>query len=201
MANKGNAIAIIGSYRKEGVVNAAVSEISSEIEKHGIEVKKIYLIDRHIEFCTNCRTCMQEPGMERGECVIDDDMNNILTEIENSDYLVLGAPVNIGNVNAVTRKFMERCIGFGYWPWGSPMPKIRNKEISKKAVLVSSSAAPAWMGRYFSGAIGALKKLAWLLGAKPIGILWIGLVTEEHMQLPEKSKLKAQVLGRKLVAK
>ncbi len=193
-------IAIVGSYRKEGIVDTAVSEIVSEVEKQNIETKKIYLSDQHIEFCTNCRTCMQEPGLERGECILEDDMKSILREIEDADFLVIGAPVNINNVNALTRKFIERCVGFGFWPWGSPMPKIRKKKKTKKVVLVSSSSAPVFIGRYFSGALGSLKFLSRLLSAKPVGVLWVGLVNEENMQPPEKSRLKAKLLARKLIA-
>ena len=200
MPEKKKVIGIVGSYRKEGIVDSAVSEILSQVEKQNIETKKIYLSDQHIEFCTNCRTCMQEPGLERGKCILEDDMEAILSEIEDTDYLVIGAPVNINNVNALTRQFMERCIGFGYWPWGNPIPKIRKKNNTKKIVLVSSSSAPTFIGRYFSGAIGALKFLSKLLSAKPVGVLWVGLVNEEHMQLPEKSRLKAKLLARKLIA-
>lgn len=199
MSTKKKVLAIIGSYRKKGIIDSAVSEILSEVEKQNVETKKIYLSDHNIEFCTNCRSCMQEPGLERGKCILEDDMEDILCEIENTDYLIIGAPVNFNNVNALTRKFMERCAGFGYWPWGNLMPKIRNKKKTKKVVLVSSSAAPAWMGKYFSGAMGALKMLARLLSAKPVGVIWVGLVNEEHMQLPDKSKLRAQALGRKLI--
>ncbi len=199
MSVKKKVIAIVGSYRKEGMIDSAISEILAEVENQNIETKKIYLSDCHIEFCTNCRTCMQPPGKERGKCILDDEMEVILKEIEDTDYLVIGAPVNMNNLNALTRKFMERCVGFGYWPWGSPMPKMRNKKRTKKVVLVSSSAAPAWMGKYFTGALAALKMLAKLLSAKPIGVLWVGLVNEEHMKLPEKSRDKARILARKLI--
>lgn len=198
MTIKKKVLAIVGSYRKDGVVDSAVSEILSEIEKHDVETKKIYLSDQHIEFCTNCRTCMQEPGEERGKCILEDDMEDLLTEIEDTEYLIIGAPVNFNNLNALTRKFMERCVGYAYWPWGKPMPKIRNKNRSKKAILVSASAAPAWMGKYLSGAYSALKLLAKMLGAKYVGLLWVGLVNEEDMKLPEKSKSKARYLAKKL---
>lgn len=200
MTAQGKLIAIVGSYRKEGIVDSAVSEILRAVEQQGVETKKIYLLDQHIEFCTNCRTCMQEPGEARGKCVLEDDLEGLLTEIEQADYLVIGAPVNFSNVNALTRRFMERCAGFGWWPWESPAPKIRNPVKNKRVILVSASGAPAWMARYFTGALGALKKMAALFGAKPVGVLWVGLVNEEHMKLPQKSSLRAHVLGRRLVA-
>lgn len=171
MSNKKKAIGIIGSYRKEGIVDSAVTGILSETEKQGVQTKKIFLRDYHIEFCENCRSCMQDPGPERGRCVIDDDINPLLEEIEGADCLVIGAPVNVGNVNALTRKFMERCVGYAYWPWRSAAPKGRGSGLTKKSVLVSSSAAPACMGRHLTGALGALKRLSGLLKAKPVGVL------------------------------
>lgn len=199
MSTKQKVIGIVGSYRKEGMIDSAVSEILQEAQKQGAETCKIYLSDLNIEFCTNCRTCMQPPGLERGACVLEDDMDALLTEIEQSDYLVVGAPVNINNLNALTRKFIERCVGFSYWPWGKAIPKIRKKTVSKRVVLVSSSAAPAWLGRYFSGAMSAFKILNKLIGAKTVGILWIGMVNQEHIQLSRRDKSRAQMLGRKLL--
>ncbi len=200
MSTKIKAIGIVGSYRKGNIVDSAVTEILAEAERQGVQTKKIYLQDQKIEFCTNCRSCMQIPGTQRGRCVIEDDLNSLLDEIESADSLVIGAPVNIGNVNALTRRFMERCVGYGYWPWNTSAPKTRVKGTTKKAVLVSSSAAPVIIGRYLTGALGALKKLSQLLGAKPVGVLWVGLVNKQQMELPEKAKKKARKLGRKLAA-
>lgn len=199
MTSTKKVIGLVGCYRKEGVVDSAVSEILQEANNQGAQTRKIYLSDLHIEFCTNCRTCMQAPGPERGKCILEDNMEALLTDIEQCNYLVIGAPVNINNLNALTRKFFERCIGFAYCPWGKPIPKIRNKTITKRVVLVSSSAAPAWLSRYFSGAMGAFKMFNKLIGAKTIGVLWIGLVNQEHMKLSPKDKSRAQVLGRKLL--
>ena len=199
MPNRKTALGIVGSYRRKGVVAAAVAEILSEAAKQGCQTRTIYLLDKHIAFCTNCRACMQTPGAARGKCAQTDDMDDLLTEIERAEYLVIGAPVNFGNVNALTRRFMERCVGLAYWPWGAPMPKIRNRALSKRVLLVSSSAAPACIGRYFSGAVHALKKLSRLLGAKVIGILWIGSVIEKSMDLSERNKRKARALARRLI--
>jgi multimeric flavodoxin WrbA len=193
-------VGIVGSYRKNGVIDSAIAEILQEAEKQGAKTEKIYLLDHNIKFCTNCRICMQQPGEQRGECILEDDMNSILLQIEAADAMVIGSPVNFGNVNALTRCFLERCVCYGYWPWGTTAPKQRNPIRKKKAVLVSSSAAPAWMGMFLTGTLKALKDLAKMLGAKPIGVLWIGLVNEKEIKLSDKIKQKARQLGDKLVA-
>ena len=61
--------AIVGSYRKDGVINRVVDEILSSAREQGAQTNKIFLIDKHIEFCTNCRSCTQEKDLVRGECV------------------------------------------------------------------------------------------------------------------------------------
>lgn len=191
-------VGIVGSYRKNGTIDSVVSEILAEAENKGAETEKIYLVDRHIEFCTNCRTCLQQPGEERGKCIWQDDMDEILQKIDKADSLVIGAPVNFGNINALTRKFLERCVCYGYWPDRAATPKLRKPKRTKKAILVSSSAAPAWMARLLTGALGALKDLAKMLGAKPIGVIWVGLVEAKNTDLPLRIKRQAKQMGEKL---
>jgi multimeric flavodoxin WrbA len=194
-------VGIVGSYRKLGFIDSAVEEVLSATRNLGAETEKIYLLDQHIEFCTNCRTCLQTSGTERGQCILDDDMNNILEKIEGADCLVIGAPVNFGNVNALTQKFLERCIGYYYWPWEkTPWPKKRKSSLTKQAVLVSSSAAPGWFSRLTFGAMRSLKILAKTLGAKPVGTLLLGILSREKVELSERIRNKARFLGKKLVA-
>ncbi len=198
MSTETHVLALVGSYRKDCVVDTTVNEVLGGAEAAGALTRKIYLVDRDIHFCMNCRSCMQEPGEARGKCVIDDDLESILSAVEGCDRLVIGAPVNFDNVNAVTRKFLERCAGYGYWPWGSPYPLPRSKRQDKRAVLVSASGAPALMGRYLSGAAKALKTLAQLFGAKILGFVWTGRVNEENQQIPDRIRRKARQLGREL---
>jgi multimeric flavodoxin WrbA len=68
-------VAIVGSYRKGGIIDTAIDEVLTAAKEEGAETVKIYLIDKHIEFCTNCRTCTQQEGLERGKCIIQDDMD------------------------------------------------------------------------------------------------------------------------------
>ena len=194
-------LGIVGSYRKGGIIDSLVTEALSSAEKEGAETTKVYLVDQHIEFCRNCRQCAREPGSARGQCVHDDDMGKILTQHEQSDALVLGAPVNFFNVNAMTRRFMERLVCYAYWPWGTRGgPKMRVKSRGKKAVLITSSAMPATMGRLFTGAPRALRIMTKTMGAKPVASLFVGLIAaDEHASPPAKALRKARNAGRRLV--
>jgi multimeric flavodoxin WrbA len=192
--------AVVGSYRKKGFIDTVVDEILSSAGEEGAEVSKVYLIDRHIEFCRNCRSCTQEKGRERGKCPSDDDMKNILDEIEGSDAIVLGSPMNFGTVTAVTKRFIERLLCFAYWPWGALSPKARNKGKNRNAVVVVSAAAPSVILRFQRGIVSLLKNAAGLLGARTIGVIYVGLAAKgQSQEIKEETRRKARNLGKRLV--
>lgn len=192
-------VAIVGSYRKGGMIDQAVEAILEGARARGAATQTVQLRNCHIEFCTNCRNCMQEPGVTRGKCVQQDDLEEILSGIESADSVVLGSPVNAFNVTALFRRFLERLVGYGYWPWGQEVPKERTKFKPRKAVLVASAAMPGFLIPCATGAPRALRTAATLLGAKPVGKLWIGLAArEEHQKLSNQTRLRARHLGARL---
>jgi FMN-dependent NADH-azoreductase len=197
-------LGIVGSYRKAGVIDTVVSDILEAAAAKGATTDKIYLSDRHIEFCTNCRECVQPPGEERVPCVVhtDDDVNDIIGQAFEADTLVIGAPVNLGSANALTQKFAERCIGSYHYPWGSKFPVLRRKDKPRKAILVSSSAAPAFMNNasFGAGAVSTLRTIADLLGAEVVDVIKVGMVSERDFEVPERSLKKAREVARKLAA-
>ena len=189
-------IAITGSYRKDGTIERAVDAILQAAAEKGAETERIRLIESRIEFCRNCRKCTQLEGLQRGACVQPDDMDDILKKIEAADGLVLASPVNFFGVTAVTQRFMERLVCYAYWPWGKPGPITRVKDRGIKAVLVTSSAMPAALGRIFTRSLGGLKRAAQTLGAKPAGTLFIGKAAlHEKQDLPQAILDKARKLG------
>ncbi len=191
-------IAIVGSYRPGGVTDQLVETTLSAARACGAETETVWLTDLAMRHCGNCRACMQQPGETRGRCVIDDDVPRLLERIDGADAVVLASPVNIGNVTAITRLFMERCAGAAYWPWGRPAPRLRAGKPKRPAVLISSSAAPAWMARFFMGAAAALRQLAAMLGVRPLGFVWQGRVSEERMAISQSVRARALALGRAL---
>jgi len=192
-------IALSGSYRRDGTIERALDAILQAAAERGAETEKIRLIESRIEFCRNCRTCTQQEGPHRGTCVHADDMDDILKKIEAADGLVLAAPVNFVGVTAVTQRFIERLVCYAFWPWGKPAPITRVKDRGIKAVLVTSSAMPAALGRIFTRSLGGLKRAAQTLGAKPAGTLFIGTAAlQEKQVLPQTILDKARKLGYEL---
>ena len=194
-------IAIVGTYRKGGITDQAVDAVLQGAREAGAQTAKIYLIDQNIEFCKNCRSCAGQNGLTPGRCVQKDDMESVLREVDDANAVVLGCPVNYYNVTAVFRKFMERLLGFGaWWPWGRNFgPKPRTHFFHKNAVLVCSAGMPGIMVPFATSAPGALRLTARMLGAAPVGELWIGrAAVAPDQQLPPRARAKAIQLGRKL---
>jgi NAD(P)H-dependent FMN reductase len=193
-------VAVMGAYRKGGILETAVEAILEGVRQRRAATRTIYLADRHIEFCLNCRECTQEPGPERGNCVQHDDLDAILSEIEAADAVVLASPVNIGNTTALFRRFMERLIGCTYWPWGQPVPRARSHVRTLKAALVATSTAPGFLIPWFSEAGKALRLTAKLLGARPVASLYIGIPARPANQKPSERVLtRARRIGSRLV--
>jgi putative NADPH-quinone reductase len=193
--------AIVGTYRKGGVIDAGVDEILASVQEGGAHASKIYLMDAHIEFCTNCRTCTQMAGSRRGACPIPDDLCRILDRTEQSDAVVLASPMNFGTVTALMKQFIERLICYSYWPWGTTAPSVRTGEKDRRAVVVVSSAAPAFLARFATRITGLLKQAAGLLGARTIGVLFIGLAARKQRQgISARTRRKARKLGEKLIS-
>ena len=193
-------LAVNGSYRESGAIDQALEVAVQSASEAGATIEVIHLRDFPIEFCRNCRHCTQVPGETPGECVHQDGMRELIDKIEAADGYILASPTNFYSVTALFKRFMERLMVYAYWPWGSHAPKFRKKKATKKAILIASSAAPGFMGRMFYATLKQLKMTSKTVGAKPIGSIFIGLMSQqEQPKLPAKAQERVRTLVRKLI--
>jgi multimeric flavodoxin WrbA len=185
-------LAINGSYRDDGVTDKTVEVLKQTLEAAGQQVDVVLLRDYPIEFCLNCRECTQQPGEEPGKCVHHDGMQALIDKIESADAFILASPTNFGSVTAIFKRFMERLVVYAYWPWEMHAPQYRKKSVTKKkALLVSSSAAPGFMARLVFGTLRQLKATANVIGAEPVATIFTGLIADKA-----KPDLSARVLNK-----
>lgn len=201
---KGNRriLAINGSYRDGGITDQAVKSVLDDLEASGAEVEHIKLRDYPIEFCRNCRQCMQQPGDAPGQCVHNDGMAGLVQKIEAADAYILAAPTNFSSVTALFKRFAERLAVYGYWPWGKAAPVFRKAKMPKKpALVISSCAAPGLMGRLTYNTNKSLKIAADTIGAKVVGSIVTGLISQESKpDLPARTRRRAKALAPRLAA-
>ena len=85
-------------------ITRAFLEGMNEATKHDIHI--IQVIDKHIEFCTGCFSCMRNGGT----CVHDDDMREILEEILESDLLIWSFPLYCYGMPAPLKALLDRTL-------------------------------------------------------------------------------------------
>ncbi|MEA3291575.1 MAG: flavodoxin family protein [Pseudomonadota bacterium] len=194
-------LAINGSYRDDGFTDRAVEVAVQAVEAAGAEVEVVLLREYPIEFCLNCRECTQQPGDAPGQCVQHDGMQGLVDKIERADGYILASPTNFGSVTALFKRFMERLVVYAYWPWEMNTPKFRKAEAPrKKALLISSCAAPGVLGRWAFATGKQLKSTARTIGADPVGTLFTGLVGKTpRPELTEGVRAKITAMAVKLV--
>ncbi len=191
---------IAGSYRPEGMIDQALTAAAAAVRRAGARVEVVQLRDYPIAFCQNCRECTQQPGEAPGDCVQDDRMRELIAMIEAADAYILASPTNFYSVTALFKRFMERLVVYAYWPWGLPAPVARRHGVSKKALLIASSAAPALLGRLFYATMKQLRLTARTIGARPVGEIFVGQAADSpRATLGARQSSRLERLARRLV--
>ncbi|HIT06930.1 MAG TPA: flavodoxin family protein [Candidatus Scybalocola faecipullorum] len=94
---------INGSPHKEGNTYIALKEMEKIFSKEGVESKIIQVGNQPIRGCIGCRACAK-----KGKCVFDDCVNEIASEFEACDGLVIGTPVYYASANGTMISFLDR---------------------------------------------------------------------------------------------
>jgi len=84
MKSKVRLLAIIGSQRNNGNSNYLAKTVLDSLP---VSYKIIQLAEKNIEFCTLCEECK-----DGDDCVLHDDFNEILKEMQVADGLVFSLP-------------------------------------------------------------------------------------------------------------
>jgi FMN-dependent NADH-azoreductase len=196
-------VAIIGSYRKGKTIDTLVDQAIEGVKcaSPDVEVDKILLTERHIEYCRNCGACRRDdPEKPIARCAIDDDMQEILPALCEADAYIFGVPIFEGTVNALTKAFLERICWTlarpGRWPVkGCPEPR---REEKKRAIAILSSGLIVPLLRVFCDDATKLIRstIRDSLNARLVGSLYAGGVEKVGI---ERYLKRVKKLGARLV--
>lgn len=101
-------IAINGSPRKNWNTATLLEKALDGAKSVGADVEMIHLYDLSFKGCTSCFACKRKGSQLNGKCAMKDDLTEVLDKIHNSDILLLGSPIYLGNVTGEMRSFYER---------------------------------------------------------------------------------------------
>ena len=142
------------SPRRGGNSDLLCDQFLKGAKEVGHRVEKVFLGSRKIGYCIGCYYCQSH----KDQCVIKDDMSEILDKIQAADVLVLASPVYFYSINAQLKAVIDRCV----CRW----ERITNKEFYY--ILTAAEDAPHTM----DASLACLRGFASCLeGSKERGVL------------------------------
>lgn len=92
-------VAIVGSPRKGGNCDILVNELVEKLEGE----KEIYFLqDLDVNYCIACQKCQE------GDCIQNDDINEIVDEMREADLFVFSSPIYYGQMSAQAKTLIDR---------------------------------------------------------------------------------------------
>lgn len=99
-------VCIIGSARSQGNTSFVVDKIIEGMKMSGTkEIKRYALSDMRINYCKGCNICE-----DTRECVQNDDMKKIISDILEANVVLIAAPSYWGDVPGQLKVFIDRCL-------------------------------------------------------------------------------------------
>lgn len=95
-----------GSPRKGGNSDLLCDEFMRGAIESGNTVEKIRVAEKNIGYCKACYYCKDH----NGQCVIKDDMQEVLQKIIEADVIVLASPVYFYSVDAQLKALIDRTV-------------------------------------------------------------------------------------------
>lgn len=98
-----NIVILSASPRKNGNSDILCHQFIKGAEQAGHSVELISLYDKEIGFCRACYACFQT-----GKCVLQDDMEEILDQMQAADVLVIATPTYFLTMNGKMKTTIDR---------------------------------------------------------------------------------------------
>lgn len=95
-----------GSPRREGNSDILCDEFLRGAVEAGHEVEKIRVSEKNIGYCRACYYCRDH----KGECIVKDDMAEVLQKMIDADVIVLASPVYFYSVDAQLKALIDRTV-------------------------------------------------------------------------------------------
>ena len=119
-----NILVLNASPRANGNTRKLSEAFITRCIQRGFEIKKYNIPDMNIEQCNDCGKCFEADV----PCVLEDDFNEIASELVKADVIVFSLPVYFYSIPGKFKMFLDRLICF----------QDGNKNISDKLFAIIS---------------------------------------------------------------
>lgn len=106
-AGKGYLLALYTSPRRRGNTSMLLDSLVEGAEEAGVRMVSFRVAEMDVRPCRGCDACSRE-----GECIQEDDMQDIYPHLERAGAVALAAPVFSMNICAQAKALIDRCQRF-----------------------------------------------------------------------------------------
>lgn len=152
---------------RNGNISVMLDAVAYEMDERGWEVDVDYVDELVVHPCMGCMKCRAEKEC----CLGRDDAHRIASRLAGYDLFVIGAPCYWGNMPGTLKVLFDRMVYAMVDTEAAgllPVPLLKGK----RAIIVTASATPSPLNRWFgqtSGVVKSLKSIFRQCGVKIIG--------------------------------
>lgn len=166
---------IYGSPRKKGNTAALLAPFMEELEKNDVVLDYFDVYEKDIAGCKACLACQKDNT--KISCVIQDDMQPVLSSLAESDLIIIAAPVYAWSAPAPVKAVIDRaiyasCKYYGDDPHGPALLK------GKRLALITTCGYPVDKGADLYEEM--MKRYC-----KHCGLTYAGMLAERQRNLKE----------------
>jgi multimeric flavodoxin WrbA len=141
-------LGIMGSPRKRGNTDLLLDEALRGARSQGAEVEKLMISELDISPCREIYACLRD-----GNCVIDDDMQQVYVKLLEADHIILASPMFFYGLTSQVKALIDRCQAL--WVRKHILKQLPPRTTERKGVFISVGATKG--KRLFDGAILTVK--------------------------------------------
>ena len=101
-------VALLGSPRSDKNSATIANRVTATAAELGAEVSTYELNRLTYRGCQGCYACKKASE----QCVLNDDLTEVLAAVQAADAVVLASPVYYGDVSAQLKGFIDRCYSY-----------------------------------------------------------------------------------------
>jgi multimeric flavodoxin WrbA len=101
-------VTLLGSPRPKGNSAALARQFNAEAEKRGFKTTTHALNALNYRGCQGCYACKTS----REDCILRDELTNVLEDVARADVLVLASPVYFGDITSQLKGFIDRTFAY-----------------------------------------------------------------------------------------
>jgi multimeric flavodoxin WrbA len=101
-------VAVLGSPRPQGNSSTLAQKFLESARELGAEVQVYPLNRMSFQGCQGCGACKTE----RENCILEDDLAQVLMDVKEADVLLLASPVYFGDISGQLKCFFDRTYSY-----------------------------------------------------------------------------------------